>query len=312
MHAQRTKRLVICASLATAIVGVQPILANAAKASKSAPRLERVVAAVGDLVCEPGTATTVNSCRHQQVSNLLVADKTVKSLLLLGDLQYDTGSVDGFTGPYDQSYGRLNSIAIPTPGNHEYGTANAAGYFQYFGSRAHPQSNGYYSINLSKSWHLAVINSNCDAIGGCDVGSAQMNWLLTDLAANKRPCVAAIWHHPLFTSAERGPNQFMKPIWDALDAAQADLVLVGHEHQYERFDPQNSSGAAAANSPRQFVIGTGGKSVYALGKQTANSKVNGTGFGFLRLELKSTGYNWKFVNDPDVAPIQDAGRADCH
>jgi acid phosphatase type 7 len=278
----------------------------------SAQATERVIAAVGDLVCDEKGNKSGTECQQVEVSDELVADKSIQSLLLLGDLQYDTGTLRGFQSEYEKTYGRLNSMAIPTPGNHEYGTKDAAGYFMYFGAKAHAETNGYYSLDISASWHVVVLNSNCDAIGGCGNESAQMKWLIADLAANKRPCTVAIWHHPLFTSAERGPNNFMGAMWDALDSGGTDLVLVGHEHQYERFAAQHRDGTAAENGMRQFVVGTGGKSVYPFAAPVTNSEFRQTGFGFLRLELKPSGYSWKFVNAPAAKPINDTGSATCH
>jgi acid phosphatase type 7 len=309
-HATMTAGLLVLALLGSSTTSSQ------AKRTAKPKKVETVIGAVGDLVCDAETATSQTDCRQVEVSDAIVADKSIRALLLLGDLQYDTGELSGFTTGYEKTYGRLNNIAIPTPGNHEYGTENAAGYFTYFGAKVHPETSGYYSTDLSASWHVVVLNSNCDFIGGCGKQSAQMKWLEADLAANKRPCTIAIWHHPLFTSAERGPNTFMRPLWDALDAAKVDLVLAGHEHQYERFAPQRGDGSAASNGIRQFVVGTGGKSIYPFAKPTANSQFRATGFGFLRLELLASGYNWRFINqqasDQPVPAIADSGSAICH
>ncbi len=196
---------------------------------------EYIAAAVGDMACPPGSVTASTTCRQDEVSNLIVTDRAVQALFLLGDLQYNTGQLSAFRSVYEHSFGRLNAIAIPSPGNHEYETAGAAGYFEYFGAKAHQETNGFYSLDLSTSWHVVVLNSNCEAIGGCGPESPQHKWLVNDLVTNKRPCTVAIWHHPLFTSAVRGSNTFVKPLWEALEAGNADLVLNGHEHHYERF-----------------------------------------------------------------------------
>jgi hypothetical protein len=273
---------------------------------------EYIAAAVGDMACPPGSLSTLITCRQDQVSDLIVADRAVQSLLILGDLQYYSGQLNAFRTSYHQSYGRLDAMAIPSPGNHEYETKGAAGYFEYFGAKAHPETNGYYSLDLSPSWHVVVLNSNCAAIGGCGVDSPQHKWLVGDLVATKRPCTVAIWHHPLFTSAVRGSNTFMKPLWEALETGGTDLILNGHEHHYERFAPQDGEGAPKANGIREIVVGTGGITMNPFSTPVPNSEFRANGFGFLRLELKAGGFSWKFVGDPDTIHFDDAGADRCH
>jgi Calcineurin-like phosphoesterase len=295
----------------TTTVSTKPATTTSAVPVPDLPT-EYIAAAVGDMACPPGSVTTPTTCRQDQVSNLIVMDRTVQSLLLLGDLQYNTGQLSAFRTSYEQSFGRLNAMAIPSPGNHEYGTEGAAGYYEYFGAKAHRETNGYYSLDLSKSWHVVVLNSNCAAIGGCGIESAQYTWLVSDLAANKRPCTVAIWHHPLFTSAVRGSNTLVKPLWEALEAANADLVLNGHEHHYERFAPQRADGTAESNGIRQIVVGTGGITMNPFATPVPNSEFRGHGFGFLRLDLKTGGFTWRFVGDPDTINFTDAGADRCH
>src|SRR5437870_8525795 len=119
-----------------------------------------------------------------------------------------------------------------------------------------------------------VINSNCIFIGGCQAGSPQEKWLRADLAANPAACTLAYWHHPRFSSGQHGSNAFMQPIWQALYDADADVVLNGHDHNYERFAPQDPSGHAdAARGIREFVVGTGGRGQYHIGTAVTNSAV---------------------------------------
>jgi hypothetical protein len=278
----------------------------------AAPVVEATLAAAGDLSCEPGSTTTLLACRSQQVSDLIVADSSTNWFLALGDLQYETGATTAFDAAYNVTYGRLKAKTIPAVGNHEYGTANAAGYFNYFGAAAHPQTNGWYSVELSESWHLVVVNSNCALIGGCDAASAQYAWLSADLAANSRPCVLAIWHHPLFTSSPRGSNIVMRPIWDLLAAANADVVLNGHDHNYERFDPQRGDTTADATAMRELIIGTGGRNTYPATITQPNSVVRSPGFGYLRLQLQRSAYAWSFVPEPGSTTFTDTGSAICH
>jgi hypothetical protein len=156
------------------------------------------------------------------------------------------------------------------------------------------------------------LNSNCSAIGGCGADTAQMQWLAGDLAANPRACVAAVWHHPLFTSGLHGPTTSMRPAWEILQAAGADLVLNGHDHDYERFAPQLPDGTASASGIREFVVGTGGAGLRSFGTVQANSQLRRTGVhGVLKLELMTGSYRWAFV--PVAGSTwTDTGTATCH
>ena len=246
------------------------------------PPAEVTVAAAGDLACRPGQAPTPIECRQQEVSDLVLADRNVTKVLLLGDLQYENGELDGFRQSYEASYGRFKDRSVPAPGNHEYNTPGATGYYAYFGAAAHPETNGYYSLDLSPSWHLVVLNSNCGFVA-CDAASEQVRWLRADLARSTKPCTIAIWHHPRFTSAQRGGNLSTAPFFDALYAAGADLVVSGHEHQYERFDPQRPDETPdPTRGIREFVVGTGGRSVYPFATPRPNSVQRAIGIGVAR------------------------------
>jgi hypothetical protein len=198
------------------------------------------------------------------------------------------------------------------PGNHEYNTANASGYFSYFGNRTSPP--GYYSFDIG-SWHLVALNSNCSAVGGCGTGSPQAQWLRADLAAHPNACTLAYWHHPLFNSGAEhgGTDTTYTAFWQALYDANADVVLVGHEHVYERFAPQTPSGALdQARGIRQFTVGTGGKSLYRFGGILANSQVRSDDtFGVLKIALNPTSYDWQFVPEAGKT-FTDNGSTSCH
>jgi hypothetical protein len=192
-------------------------------------------------------------------------------------------------------------------GNHEYLTAGASGYFGYFGAAASPTEpgctvncKGYYSYDLG-TWHIIALNSMCQNVGGCGASSPMVTWLKGDLAAHPSSCTLAYWHHPVFSSgAEHGSNPKMIPSWDALYAAGAEVVLSGHDHSYERFAPQTSSGVAdPAQGIREFVVGTGGKSHYA-------SDTNGV----LKLTLHPSSYEWQFVPEAGKT-FSDFGSASC-
>jgi hypothetical protein len=197
-------------------------------------------------------------------------------------------------------------------GDGEYETAGASGYFNYFGEAAGDPQEGYYSYDLG-SWHVIVLNSNCSEVGGCGAGSAQERWLRSDLEANPSACTAAHFHHPRFSSSEHGSSSAVAPFWEALYEAGADVVLSGHAHNYERFAPQTPSGQAdPAQGIRQFVVGTGGRSLISFGAVQANSKVRiADTYGVIKLTLHPEGYEWQFVTAPGGMEA-DSGSASCH
>jgi hypothetical protein len=265
------------------------------------------VAAVGDMACAPGSAVTSSSCRQLSVSNLVVNDPTNDLLLALGDLQYENGDLAGFQSAYGTSYGRIKAKTRPTIGNHEYGTAGANGYFTYWGATAGAMGKGYYSYDLGETWHVVTLNSNCDVVS-CAAGSAQEQWLRADLASNTRPCVLATWHHPRFSSSYS--NTPVAPFWNALQQYGADVVLAGHEHSYERFNPQLPSGVADANGIQEFVVGTGGRSLDGFGNALSTSAVRLSTFGVLKLGLADGAYTWQFVDQNGA--VRDSGSRTCH
>ncbi len=233
------------------------------------------------------------------------------TLALLGDIAYNEGSDEDFAKCYAPSWGRFRARTRPTPGNHEYRTEGAAGYFRYFGTRAAPP-NGWYDYRLG-AWHIVVLNSNCDHVGGCEAASPQGRWLRRTLAANKARCTLAYWHHARFSSGQHGDDDEMEPLWQALYADGADVVLSGHDHIYERFAPQTPDGRAdSRRGIREFVVGTGGKSHYKIRDPAATSVVrNNDTFGVLRLTLHPTRYEYRFVPAAG-GTFTDSGRGTCH
>jgi calcineurin-like phosphoesterase family protein len=206
---------------------------------------------------------------------------------------------------------RTTAAAHPTPGNHEYGTSNAAGYFAYFGAAAGNPRRGYDSFDLG-NWHLIALNSECDNVGGCAAGSPQEVWLRNDLAGTSKLCVVAYWHKPRFSSGLHGNDASYDAFWQALYAARADAVLVAHDHDYERFALQNPAAQAdAGGGIREFVVGTGGKSHYPFAAIRPNSQVRDANtYGVLRLTLRPTGYDWRFVAESGT--FTDSGSTACH
>lgn len=274
-----------------------------------------VVAAVGDLVCS-APLDAAWECRHDDVARvveLLAPD----ALLLLGDLQYESGALENFRTQFDPSFGKFRKITRPVPGNHEYATARARGYFDYFNGVdsatgiAGPRARGYYSFDVG-AWHLVAINSNCADVGGCGQGSAQERWLRTDLAQHPRQCLLAYWHHARFSSGGHGDSRELTAIWAALQEARADLVLAGHDHDYERFEPMRADGARDPTSGiTSFVVGTGGRNLRRFGAIRSNSATHRDNvFGVLRLTLDTGSYAWQFVDAATVKPV-DEGNGRC-
>lgn len=252
-------------------------------------------------------------------SNLAGAEATAKLLeanpgtvMALGDLAYPNGSADDFRC-YDKTWGRVKARTRPAVGNHEFHSSGAAYYFEYFGEAAGDPKTGYYSYELG-TWHVVVLNSECKEVGGCGAGSPQEKWLRADLAAHPAACALAYSHKPRFSSGlNHGDDLEMTPLWQALYDFNAELVLNGHDHDYERFAPQDPNGKAdPKRGIREFVVGTGGKSHREFGFTKPNSEVrNHDTYGVLKLTLKPTGYDWKFLPEAGKT-FTDEGSGSCH
>ena len=276
------------------------------------------VAAAGDIACDPtdpafngGNGTAAN-CRMRATSDLILGGG-FNAVLLLGDNQYWSGTLAAHRTSFAPTWGRLGPLLRPSPGNHEYQTPGAAGYFDYFGRTAGDRDKGWYSYDLG-AWHVVVLNSNCGHTnGGCGPGSPQLRWLAQDLAANPRACTLAYWHHPRFSSGAHGNNATYDAFWRELYKAGADVVLVGHDHDYERFAPQDPDGKADPTyGIRQFVVGTGGREMRAFATIRPNSESrNNKDFGVLKLVLRPGGYDWEFLPVPG-GTFSDQGSTSCH
>ncbi|MGE5830136.1 MAG: metallophosphoesterase family protein [Micromonosporaceae bacterium] len=257
-----------------------------------------------------GDIASCSSSGDETTARLL--DGLAGTIAALGDLAYQNGSATDFARCFDPTWGRFRARIRPAIGNHEYGSADAAPYFRYFGPAAGEPGRGYYSYDLG-AWHVVVLNSNCGLVG-CQAGSAQERWLRADLAASPRACTLAYWHHPLFTSGANHPGEVrMRPLFQALYDAGAEVVLTGHNHNYERFAPQSPTGAAdPSRGIREFVVGTGGGGRYAFGAVQPNSEVRDhSAYGVLRLTLHATSYDWQFVPEPGN-DFHDSGTSACH
>jgi len=237
------------------------------------------------------------------------------TVFTLGDNAYPRGSAANFADCYEPTWGREKHRTKPVPGNNDYVEAAAGGYFDYFGGAAGDPGKGYYSYDLGQ-WHIVALNSNCENVGGCNATSAQVRWLEDDLAANEyKDCTLAYFHHPLFSSGGiHGNTPEMKPIWEALYDAGADVVLSSHDHNYQRFAPQDPSGMwDSEQGIREFVVGTGGgKGHYKIESPIENTEVyNDDTYGVLKLTLHPSGYDWQFV-PVEGAAFTDSDSEWCH
>lgn len=238
------------------------------------------------------------------VERLLMQAGDKAAVLTLGDNVYYTGILQEYQGCYEATWGKFKARTWATPGNHDYGVANAVGYFDYFGARAGPSRSGIYKQALG-NWSLFALNSNVAA----DPASGQMAWIKAEVAASTG-CKLAAWHFPVVSSSTRGNNATMQAIWAELAARKVDIVLQGHEHLYERFAPMQSDGTAdAANGIRSFVVGTGGAALYDFGATKPNSEVRIKNFGVLVLKLYASRYEWSFQTVDGA--VLDSGSANC-
>jgi 3',5'-cyclic AMP phosphodiesterase CpdA len=277
-----------------------------------------LITAAGDIACDPSTVSFINpgqvktpDCQMKATADL-IEQIDVLAVLPLGDTQYSRGAFAAFQKSYAPTWGRLKKISHPVPGNHEYETEGAAGYYQYFGAAAGDPKKGYYSVDLG-NWHLIALNSNCESVGGCEAGSPQEQWLKNDLATHPKACTLAYWHHPRYSSGFHGSDARFDDFWKDLYQAGVELVLTGHDHDYERFAPQAPGGKAdREKGVREFVVGTGGASHYAFQETQPHSEVRHTGtFGVLQLSLLPKAYQWKFVPVAGKS-FTDSGTDTCH
>ena len=269
-------------------------------ASFRAAHKDPVLVGAGDIAdCQTGA----------DMATARLIDRIRGLVFTAGDEAYPEGSAENFRDCYDPSWGRFLDRTLPAVGNHEYGTAGAAGFFDYFGSRAWPSGQAWYSLRVG-AWHVIVLDSDCDIVA-CGRGSAQLTWLKADLAAHPARCTLAIWHHPRFSSGGHGNDHAVAPFWRALMRAGADLVINGHDHDYERFAPQTPRGRLDHQAGiREIVAGTGGAHLRRFHATRANGRVRLRTFGVLRLTLHPASYSWRFFRtDGSTA---DAGTTGCH
>ena len=285
-----------------------------------------VVAGAGDISCDPNNPPPAPNCQQAQTSDVLLGINP-SVVFTLGDNQYENGQLVNFQNYYGPTWGRLKAQTRPAAGNHEYNTTGAAGYYDYFngvGNATGPagdRTKGYYSYDAG-AWHIVVLNSNCNKItgttngGDCAVGSTQYNWLQNDLTTHPTPCTLAYWHHPLFTTGSHYQDadlQYVKPLFQLLYNNNAELVLNGHDHNYQRWAPQDPNGNLdSARGIREIVVGTGGRDLdgFPISSTHVEARDRNT-FGVLKLTLHASSYDWQFV--PEAGQTwTDSGSTNCH
>jgi hypothetical protein len=265
--------------------------------------LPPTIVAANPVVLAAGDIASCSSLGDERTAQLL--DSYRGTVLALGDLAYDDGSPEEFRTCFGPSWGRHKARIRPAPGNHEYHSAGS-GYFGYFGAAAGPGKRGYYSFDLGH-WHIVSLNSERDTAAG----GAQVRWLRADLARTKARCVLAFWHRPRWSAGQYSDDARTAPFWNALYAARADVVLTGHDHNYQRYRPLNMRGEIdRARGIRSFVVGTGGRRLYQLRPDRRRGTANDETRGILQLTLRPAGYSWRYI--PVVrGSYRDAGSAAC-
>lgn len=228
-------------------------------------------------------------------------------VLALGDLAYPDGSADDFQNYYEPSWGRFKERTWPVPGNHEYHTSGAAGYYGYWGERAQGPD-GWYAFTLG-GWRLYALNSNCSQVGGCDEDSDQYAWLAAELERDDHACALAFAHRPRYSPGPHGDGRSMDAVWDLLVAHGVELYLSGHDHLYARYRPRGADGAVAEDGVVQFVVGSGGAGLYEASDDAAVAFSDDAHWGVLELTLEPEAYAWRFVTTDGV--VRDEGRASC-
>jgi hypothetical protein len=314
-------------TIAFMLIAVNTVSGSVAPAAAT-PTEDVDIAAVGDIACQSFSQSDgEGACRSDEVAEL-ITDLAPDRFLALGDLQYNNGALDEFLRVYDRQFGDLKPITSPAPGNHEYGTPGAQGYFDYFGAAAHGPE-GYYSFDLG-AWHVVSLNSDiCRDDPGCGPGTPQYEWLEADLEANADvACTLAFQHHPTFDWRQwqkfvdpddprpngGSENEMYLDLWRLMDGAGVDVLLVGHNHIYHRWAPQDAEGNRDADGIRQFTVGTGGRSLYPLGKKPRPENllaVQNKAFGVLQLTLHEDRYDFEWVGLPTDPVFHDEGSFAC-
>ncbi|MEV5716135.1 discoidin domain-containing protein [Amycolatopsis mediterranei] len=265
-----------------------------------------VLAAAGD-IAEKCTASS-SSCVHPKTAKL-VENLNPAAVITMGDNQYDEPTLSDFKNYYDKTWGKFKNITHPSPGNHE-SYSQFTGYDQYFGAIAKPQGQRYYSWEMG-NWHFIALDSNDFVTHDEFAEPPQITWLKQDLANNTKGCVAAYYHHPRWSSGDHGDNTDSTELWNLLVANKADLVLNGHDHDYERFVPQNADGKADTNGPVEIVGGSGGADLYDLSPAHPTTAKLLKTFGVLKLSMTDTSFQTQLIG-VDGKVLDSSPTYTCH
>jgi hypothetical protein len=287
------------------------IRAEGARLEATLPTPPATIVAAGDIACEPPYETTRTECRHAEVAAL--ADSLRPDAVVMpGDIQYEAGRFEHFQQSFHLSWGQLGAPLRPVPGNHEYRTPGAEGYYDYFEWQSGWRPPEWYAYDVGP-WRLIALNSNCEeGRVDCSAGSEQERWLRANLENEPHRCTLAYWHHPRYSSGFHGSDGRTQRMWRILDEADAELAVAGHDHHYERFAPQDANGQRDDLGMRQLVVGTGGShpSVVRHPRAPHSEYSQKRDFGVLLLRLYEDAYSWRFVRIPD-GKVLDFGNGSC-
>lgn len=278
------------------------------RADSTAKTAPKTVVIAGDISCIPGMATSTLACRSAETATL-ISSLRPDAVLATGDLQYQVGALSAFQESYDKTWGAFKDITYPVPGNHEYATPEAAGYYDYFGERAGEKGKGYYTYKIG-DWQIIALNSEVDI----SAKSNQLFWLQQVLDTYKSPCTLAYWHKPRFSTGGHPNDATYDAVWRLLYSHGVDIVANGHSHGYERFAPQDPDGKLDTEKGIvQFVSGMGGRSSQNLAEPVPNlaTRQNHT-FGVLKLSLYPNAAHYEFVPIPGQQTFSDRGTIACH
>lgn len=232
------------------------------------------------------------------------------AIFTAGDNVYDLGAAIEYKNCFGPSWGRFKDRIHPSPGNHDYMTNKGRPYYAYFGAAAGEPLKGYYSYDLG-DWHIVALNTNCNEVG-CGKESPEALWLRQDLQNSTRRCSLLYWHHPRWSSGLAGTNGAISTFWKIAYEFGAEVVVNGHDHDYERFAPQDGEGSADPLGVREFVVGTGGAYLRKFGEVQPNSEVrNSSTHGVLKLLLYPDRYQWEFI-PVEGGEFTDSGSGECH
>ena len=207
-----------------------------------------------------------------------------------GDNAYPDGSASDFSQKYEPTWGVFKNKTRPSPGNHDYNTSNASGYKNYFSGVPGVSVNPTYYAYTLGAWRIYALDSSAPGVMAVD--SPQYTFLKQDMTNNTALCELAYWHHPVFSSGQHGNSATARPIFELFDALGGDLVLNGHDHNYEAF-------AESASGVRQIVVGTGGTGLRGEGfVQPGSEKRIFNTHGIVDITLEPTGYSGQFVPVP--------------